>query len=35
MFIGNNKINGEGIKAIAESLKVNNSIHSIDLGNLY
>ena len=35
LFIGYNEIGVEGAKAIAESLKVNNSIHSINLCNLY
>ena len=35
IFIVGNQINVEGVKAIAESLKFNNSIHSIDLGDLY
>ena len=35
IHIGGNNIGDEGAKAIAESLKINNSINSINLGNLY
>ena len=33
-FIDNNNIGGEGAKAIAKLIKINNSINSITLGNL-
>ena len=35
IYIDWNKIIGEGVKAIAKSLKTNNSIHCILLRNLY
>ena len=35
VYIGYNNIGIVGMKAIAESLKINNSIRSIDLSNLY